>query len=67
METYVDVVSFEAGMDAIARETGVEMDAIMRDNAALVCADLIKATPPIDVGDGRSGSAHHGGGQRRHR
>jgi hypothetical protein len=56
METYVDVAGFESAMDGIARETGVEMSAIMRDNSALICADLIKATPPIDVGDGHSGS-----------
>lgn len=56
MEAYVDVASFESAMEGIAKETGVEMNAIMRDNSALVCADLIKYTPPIDVGTGYKGS-----------
>lgn len=56
METYVDVASFESAMEGIAKETGVEMSAIMRDNSALICADLIKSTPPIDISDGRKGS-----------
>lgn len=56
METYVDVIPFERAIDDLAKETGVEAHVIMRDNAALLCADLIKSTPPIDIGDGRRGS-----------
>jgi len=55
-EATVDIAGFEAAMTGISRDTGIEMEAIMRDNMVLTLADIIKSTPPIDLGDARRGS-----------
>jgi hypothetical protein len=50
MNAQVDVLEFNNAMKEIERETGVLADDIMLDNAALMCADLIRSTPPGKVG-----------------
>ena len=51
MNATVDILEMTATMQEIERDTGVLADDIMLDNAALMCADLIKSTPPGKVAD----------------
>ena len=52
----VDTSVYEKEMPRISQELRVIEDEIVRDNTALMCADLMKSTPPIDIAEGYRGS-----------
>ena len=52
----VDTSVFEKEIPQISKELRVIEDEIVRDNTALMCADLMKSTPPIDIAEGYRGS-----------
>lgn len=56
MTAQVDILEFNKSMARIAYDTGILADEILMDNAALMCADLIRSTPPSKIYAGGKGS-----------
>ena len=52
----VDTSVWEREIPQISKELRVIEDEIVRDNTALMCADLMKSTPPVDIAEGYRGS-----------